>query len=51
MFLIIGWDVMASGQEAVADMDLTSSVLIALVNLLFGEKQALVAKSLAWPFL
>lgn len=51
MFLTKDWGVMASDQEAVADMNLTSSVLIALVNLLFGEKQALVAKSLAWPFL
>lgn len=53
VFLIIGcaggW--MAFDQEAVVDVDLTSSVLIALLHLLFGEQQALVGKSLDCPFL
>lgn len=42
---------MAFDQEAVIDVDLTSSVLIALIHLLFGEQQALVGKSLDCPFL
>lgn len=41
---------MALDQEAVADPELTSSGLRALISLLFGEQKALVAESQACSF-
>ena len=41
---------MALDQEAVANPELTSSALRALISLLFGEQKALVAESYACSF-
>lgn len=42
---------MALDQEAMANLELTSSGLSTLISLLFGEQKALVAESLACFFL